>query len=474
MRKYLSLLLLAALVLTSCAALADPVLTADGLTAWIGETDHMYLMDAAGTVRHLPAAITDLIAMDSAAVYCLTADQRVFSVYTDGSGSSIVYRNPTPAQLAALRGESAWALGESGRLTVTEGLQGERVLSETASTAVESGGMLYYVEKTNSGWLLKRTPLETADALPGLSLFPEETQVDEHRSLTCSAHAVTLTHPDGSVTVIALETGEKRQVASVSTDTVSAALVGDRLYRYSANGNGYHLQQAEALQLTPKQETVTATPVPTATPAPTVRPTATPRPTVTPTREPSPTEEVQDENIRKGERSDRVRKMQKRLLQLGYPVGSADGTYGRQTQVAVALFMSAVHVTEREYVSPSLLRKMNASNAPVYDQFLPLQKGDRGMAVRIMQEALRNLGYDPGKIEGIYGTKTVNAVAAYMTSIGWYVPPGMVKGETAPRELLMNLYLTPFNPVGPTSPTAPPSLTDQIADELERIAEPLK
>jgi cell wall-associated NlpC family hydrolase len=42
-----------------------------------------------------------------------------------------------------------------------------------------------------------------------------------------------------------------------------------------------------------------------------------------------------------------------------------------------------------------------------------LRKGSSGPEVKTLQENLKKLGYDPGTIDGVYGTKTVNAVKAF-------------------------------------------------------------
>ena len=42
-----------------------------------------------------------------------------------------------------------------------------------------------------------------------------------------------------------------------------------------------------------------------------------------------------------------------------------------------------------------------------------LKRGSKGEAVRELQEQLKKLGYDPGEIDGVYGTKTVTAVKSF-------------------------------------------------------------
>ena len=105
--------------------------------------------------------------------------------------------------------------------------------------------------------------------------------------------------------------------------------------------------------------------------------------------------------------------MQKRLLALGYPVGSADGVFGKNTLIALNLFQGAVDYIERDYATESLLNRLYRYDAPAYDPIAPLKKGDTGMAVKLMQQALQDQGYGPAKVDGIYGNDTREAVRAF-------------------------------------------------------------
>ena len=81
-------------------------------------------------------------------------------------------------------------------------------------------------------------------------------------------------------------------------------------------------------------EMMTETPFPeeTATPTPTVSLTPPPVPTITANTKAY-------HNLKVGDRGDEVRRLQERLVELGYlPEGSADGAYGRQTANAVRKF----------------------------------------------------------------------------------------------------------------------------------------
>lgn len=77
----------------------------------------------------------------------------------------------------------------------------------------------------------------------------------------------------------------------------------------------------------------TETPMPAETPIPTQEPTA--EPTATPTPAPSAVPV-----LKIGQKSEQVKQMQERLVQLGYLTGSADGDFGSGTKQAVKDFQS--------------------------------------------------------------------------------------------------------------------------------------
>ena len=110
------------------------------------------------------------------------------------------------------------------------------------------------------------------------------------------------------------------------------------------------VQAAPTPEVTPVP-TAVVTPAPTVaetpeieviTPEPTEAPTVTPAPTVSVTPQPVPTitpNVKKYRNLAQGSKGAEVRKLQERLIELGYlPEGSADGAYGRKTANAVRKF----------------------------------------------------------------------------------------------------------------------------------------
>ena len=53
------------------------------------------------------------------------------------------------------------------------------------------------------------------------------------------------------------------------------------------------------------------------------------------------------------------------------------------------------------------MEKMQGINLP------DLQKGSRGQEVKLLQTLLNQLGYSVGKVDGIFGIKTENAVIQF-------------------------------------------------------------
>ena len=155
--------------------------------------------------------------------------------------------------------------------------------------------------------------------------------------------------------------------------------------------------------------------------------TPTPEPTATPT--PEPTAETWS-TLRKDDSGDSVAQLQEALIELGYLSGKADGNYGANTVSAVKAFQKANGLTDdgtageatqkllysgkakkaaKATATPSPAPKATATPAP--DETLKV--GSKGSEVKALQKKLIELGYLSGKADGVYGTKTAEAVKAY-------------------------------------------------------------
>ena len=114
-----------------------------------------------------------------------------------------------------------------------------------------------------------------------------------------------------------------------------------------------------------------------------------------------------------GSEGEQVRKLQKRLEQLGYYSGSVDGRFGEGTQAAVMAFQLHNDLTVDGKAGPATQRKLygNASSGTV--SYSTLERGNSGSAVRNLQYTLYELGYYDGSIDGDYGQTTEDAVRVF-------------------------------------------------------------
>jgi len=421
------LIALVTVCLLCTAAVAAPAVTDGVITGWIADNNYLFLMNESGKILQLPMEICDLLTMNDQELMCLTKDQKVIAVKRDGSGS----RNVENVDIGTLV-DARIRLEEDGKLF----LNGKQV-SSTACAAVTDGIYLYSVEKVAESYVLRVSAVDESGRLitPGSrSAFATGMAnkiVSEPLSMTVTEQALTLTGKDHKVTVMNLTNGDVAEYPATSVKTASACLMNGMIYRYEQTENLHWELQSALVVNTPEP-----TPAPTPTPTPTPAPTATPKPT--------PDE---DGTIYRGDSGDAVRKIQKRLSELGYPVGRVDGVYGAQTQLAINLFCNAIHVREHNYIPVSVQKKLLAKNAPYYDPYLPLQKGDQGVSVLYMQEQLKKMGYDPGKLDGIYGEDTVAAVAEFQVDYKIKRAYKEVPGEYASHEMLEILFSKKTTPV---------------------------
>lgn len=106
-----------------------------------------------------------------------------------------------------------------------------------------------------------------------------------------------------------------------------------------------------------------------------------------------------------------TREAQQRLTDAGFDPGPVDGLYGRRTRAGLEAFQRhiGIPVTGRvDAATSETLRDYDAGASAV-----PAPDNDTDGAVtslRSAQRALANGPFDPGPIDGIYGTKTKNAI----------------------------------------------------------------
>lgn len=158
--------------------------------------------------------------------------------------------------------------------------------------------------------------------------------------------------------------------------------------------------------------------------------------------------------------SDAVRAVQRRLKELGYYKGAADGDFGPATETAVKDFQKANGLTADGKVGKKTLEKMNAKNAISYkeahgtstkntekptakitatprptatpnlskDYYLTI--GSKGKKVETLQRRLIELGWLSGKVTGTFDEATAAAVSAFQKKTSGLWEDGIAGPET--------------------------------------------
>lgn len=174
--------------------------------------------------------------------------------------------------------------------------------------------------------------------------------------------------------------------------------------------------------------------------------------------------------LRPGDEGDEVKSVQARLQALGYYAGSIDGVYGKGTTEAVRFFQARNSLTVDGKVGPNTADKLySASAIPAYSgdseatptptptpevQVTPsrtLRFGDEGDDVVLLQVRLMALGYLSGKADGVFGSATGAAVAAFQ------LRNGLSADGIAGSKTYKKLYSDDAIPAQGTTVTTPPA-----------------
>ncbi|MFC0273833.1 peptidoglycan-binding protein [Metabacillus herbersteinensis] len=127
--------------------------------------------------------------------------------------------------------------------------------------------------------------------------------------------------------------------------------------------------------------------------------------------------------IREGDTGAFVRDTQRELISAGFslPRFGADGQFGEETENAVMRFQKRYNLLVDGLVGPQTLNKLqevNQQRRSGSDYPLPtgvFRRGSEGEAVRQIQRALKQLRYDPGVVDGIYGQRTEDAIRRFQS-----------------------------------------------------------
>lgn len=140
--------------------------------------------------------------------------------------------------------------------------------------------------------------------------------------------------------------------------------------------------------------------------------------------------------IKLGARGTEVRELQHFLTAIGYRTGPVDGVAGPLTAGGIRSFQEGRGINPDGVVGAvtrSHIRQVYAilPAIPVLDdQNRIIRPGYQGNDVKRIQELLISAGYDPGPADGIYGPKTVAAVAAFQKAYGSLTVDGKIGPST--------------------------------------------
>ncbi|KAB8317476.1 cell wall-binding protein [Tolypothrix campylonemoides VB511288] len=145
--------------------------------------------------------------------------------------------------------------------------------------------------------------------------------------------------------------------------------------------------------------------------------------------------------LQKGDEGEDVRILQERLRIAGFFTGNSTGIYGPITEDAVKRFQDAYNLAPDGVVGPATLAKLPAiglgygNDAPNQPRTTgdKLRLGDRGEAVRVLQEQLIKAGYLQGEPNAYFGPNTADAVRRFQEDN--YLASSGIAGPTTRAKL---------------------------------------
>ncbi len=172
--------------------------------------------------------------------------------------------------------------------------------------------------------------------------------------------------------------------------------------------------------------------------------------------------------IRRGDRGDAVSAIQQLLVEQGYlNAGGADGIFGGGTEKALMKYQQdrnlnpdgiawpqTIEDLQHDYGPWETVKEMTRAEAGErvrvcrgcgYEQreIIPagtvFEKGRRGDDVRALQQIIKEVGYDAGSFDGIYGKKLDAALAGFAADRGLVVEEGKVR--PADMDAVMNAWI---------------------------------
>ena len=175
--------------------------------------------------------------------------------------------------------------------------------------------------------------------------------------------------------------------------------------------------------------------------------------------------------VKQGVTGSAVLRLQNRLTELGYYQSAEDSVCKADDVAAIRAFQRMNGLTVdgiAGYDTQVLLYSDNAimdnglMAGSLQASYTTLKKGDRGDAVKALQQRLIQLGFLTGEADGIYGTDTAEAVYNFQKR------NGLTRDGVAGEKTLKALYSTTANGPAPTATPAPTQALATIETALVR------
>src|SRR5919109_1525165 len=149
-----------------------------------------------------------------------------------------------------------------------------------------------------------------------------------------------------------------------------------------------------------------------------------------------------------GARGRAVRDIHQRLLTLGYTIDDPErpDTFGPSTAEAVRAFQQRRGLLVDGIVGPETWRELVEASWRLGDRTLYLRSTSiRGDDVRDLQERLSAMGFDVGRVDGIFGPRTARGLMEFQRNYG--IPPDGIVGDATLRSLQGLPHLAGTEPI---------------------------
>lgn len=123
-------------------------------------------------------------------------------------------------------------------------------------------------------------------------------------------------------------------------------------------------------------------------------------------------------SLRLNDRGDAVKKLQRALKDNGYLSDSVDGVFGPNTEKAVRAFQKQQGIAVDGVAGSVTQGRLYNLDNKTSSSSTTLRHGSKGSDVKKLQQALKDLGFYKGSVDGVYGNGTQEAVRVFQLKKG--------------------------------------------------------